>query len=217
MSPDTKHNEHLTGKKTTIFWHPNSVSGNIAKPLVSCGALWTIAWRDRLLQRNDLTTRLNQIGHSIQAQSLAANDFVTYLGLTPSLSLKECRSFPVFVQIIRSIGAMCPVSIILIYGVGLVRHLLFVSIVWEMPCPWFPAASNRSTAYHGTVDISQDSRMSIVDTPKLPGDGYIGWLLLICFLSVFLICFHFRLRNRWSWWLANSFYMIREAYSCSDQ
>ena len=60
------------------------------------------------------------------------------------------------------------------------RHPLFVCIVREMPSPWFPAAANRSTAYRGTVDISQDSRMLIVDTPKLPGDGYIGWLLLIC-------------------------------------
>ena len=106
--------------------------------------------------------------------SSSKSAFVTYLGLTPSLSLKECRSFPVFVQIIRSIGAMCPVSIILIYGVGLVRHPLFVCIVREMPSPWFPAAANRSTAYHGTVDISQDSRMLIVDTPKLPEDGYIA-------------------------------------------
>ena len=166
----------------------------------SRGTIWPLGWI-----------------RSITAFKLKVYDFVTYLGLTPSLSLKECRSFPVFVQIIRSIGAMCPVPIILIYGVGLVRHPLFVCIVREMPSPWFPAAANRSTAYHGTVDISQDSRMLIVDTPKLPGDGYIGWLLLICFLSVFLICFHFCLRNRWSWWLANSFYMIRKAYSCSDQ
>ena len=149
MSPDTKHKGHLT-----ICKNDNFVTSKLGL-WQHCGAsrvLWCTV-NDCMTGSTAPEERFDHSSESDRSQhSSSKSAFVTYLGLTPSLSLKECRSFPVFVQIIRSIGAMCPVSIILIYGVGLVRHPLFVCIVREMPCPWFPAAANRSTAYHGTVD-----------------------------------------------------------------
>ena len=129
MSPNTKHNGHLTNGKNDNFltwsklglWQHCEAS-RVLWCTVSCGALWCTV-NDCMTGSTAPEERFDHSPQSDRSQhSSSKSAFVTYLGLTPSLSLKECRSFPVFVQIIRSIGAMCPVSIILIYGVGLVRQ-----------------------------------------------------------------------------------------------
>ena len=129
MSPNTKHNGHLTNGKNDNFltwsklglWQHCEAS-RVFWCTVSCGALWCTV-NDCMTGSTAPEERFDHSPQSDRSQhSSSKSTFVTYLRLTPSLSLKECRSFPVFVQIIRSIGAMCPVSIILIYGVGLVRQ-----------------------------------------------------------------------------------------------
>ena len=137
MSSDTKYNGHLTIGKNDSFltsklglWQHCEASRVLWCTVVhcvlwctvSCGALWCTV-NDCMTGSTAPEERFDHSPQSDRSQhSSSKSAFVTYLGLTPSLSLKECRSFPVFVQIIRSIGAMCPVSIILIYGVGLVRQ-----------------------------------------------------------------------------------------------
>ena len=138
MSPNTKHNGHLTNGKNDNFltwsklglWQHCEASRVLWCTVMSCGALCLVVHCVLWCTVNDCMTGSTapeeRFDHSPQSDrsqhSSSKSTFVTYLRLTPSLSLKECRSFPVFVQIIRSIGAMCPVSIILIYGVGLVRQ-----------------------------------------------------------------------------------------------
>ena len=119
MPPDTKHNGHLKIGKNDNFL--TSKLG-LRQHCKASRVLWCTV-NDCMTGSTAPEERFDHSAESDRSQhSSSKSAFVTYLGLTPSLSLKECRSFPVFVQIIRSIGAMCPVSIILIYGVGLVRQ-----------------------------------------------------------------------------------------------
>ena len=120
MSSDTKYNGHLTIGKNDSFLTWSKLG--LWQHCEASRVLWCTV-NDCMTGSTAPEERFDHSPQSDRSQhSSSKSAFVTYLGLTPSLSLKECRSFPVFVQIIRSIGAMCPVSIILIYGVGLVRQ-----------------------------------------------------------------------------------------------